>query len=262
METQKKPKEYWEERAKQFAGEEEGYKAICSYGMPGFYNQYIHFCQQRALAPWLRTKPGEKVLDVGCGVGRWSRLLAHQGAEVVGVDLSPTMVEEARRRAIEEGVGDCCHFQTADMTELDLHEQFSLIVGVTVLQHILDRVQFQSAINRLKQHLSPQGRIVLMEVAPSYNESRCDTSIFNARTDDDYSRAFQRAGLRLVAIDGVDPAPLKTLFLPYYKRLPRVLALGGLLAVTVLSFPVDYLFGRWLVKQSWHKVFVLEHSSN
>ena len=256
--TEAKSREYWDDRAKQFAGTGKGYKAICSYGMPAFYNNYIHFCQHRAMMPWLKIEPGEKVLDVGCGVGRWSRLLAHQGGQVTGVDLAPTMLEEARRRAKEEGVEERCRFVESNLAELDLHEAFSLIIGVTVLQHILDQAQFLSAVNRIAQHLAPKGRIVLMEVAPSVAESSCDSPIFNARTEADYRNAFHQAGLRLVTISGVDPAPFKTLFLPYYKRLPRSLAYLGMLTLTALSFPIDYFLGRRLAKQSWHKVFVLE----
>lgn len=257
-ETQTRSKEYWDERARQFARTGKGYKAICSYGMPAFYNNYIHFCQHRALMPWLKISAGTKVLDVGCGVGRWSRLLAHQGGEITGADLAPTMLEEARRRAKAEGVGERCRFVESNLAELELHEEFSLIIGVTVLQHILDPVQFQSAVTRIAQHLSPKGRIVLMEVAPSVAETSCDSPIFNARTETDYLKAFQQAGLRVVAISGVDPAPFKTKFLPYYKRLPRTLAYVGMLAMTALSLPIDYFLGRRLVKQSWHKVFVLE----
>src|SRR6185437_1859706 len=86
-----RPAAYWEERARRFAVEGDGLAAVCSYGMPGFYNSLIDFCQRRALEPWLTVGPGARVLDVGCGVGRWSRLLASRGACVTGVDLSPTM---------------------------------------------------------------------------------------------------------------------------------------------------------------------------
>src|ERR1700757_5491795 len=89
------PGRYWEDRARRFAAEGEGLPAVCSYGMPEFYNRMIHFNQQLALAPWLRVSPGTRVLDVGCGVGRWSRVLASRGAIVTGVDLSPTMIAEA-----------------------------------------------------------------------------------------------------------------------------------------------------------------------
>src|SRR5215831_3684824 len=93
------PNVYWEERAQRFAAEGAGLAAVCAYGMPEFYNRAIQLEQQLALRPWLRVAPGTRVLDVGCGVGRWSRLLAARGAVVTGVDLSPTMIDQARRRA-------------------------------------------------------------------------------------------------------------------------------------------------------------------
>jgi hypothetical protein len=51
--------------------------------------------------------------------------------------------------------------------------------------------------------------------------------------------------------------PLKTLLLPWYAKLPHPLALLILASVTGLSFPLDALAGQWLVRASWHKVFVL-----
>ena len=99
-----RPDAYWEDRARRFAGDGEGLAAVCAYGMPEFYNRAIHLEQRLALEPWLNVAAGTRVLDVGCGVGRWSRLLAARGAEVLGVDLSPTMIAQARRRAAADGV--------------------------------------------------------------------------------------------------------------------------------------------------------------
>src|ERR1700736_2059184 len=104
------PRAYWEDRARRFAGEREGLAAVCAYGMPEFYNRAIHLEQRLALAPWLKVDPGTRVLDVGCGVGRWSRLLAARGAVVTGVDLSPTMIAQAERRARRQGMQRQCRF--------------------------------------------------------------------------------------------------------------------------------------------------------
>jgi len=41
---------------------------------------------------------GQAVLDFGCGIGRASRAMAARGAEVIGLDVSPAMIAEARRR--------------------------------------------------------------------------------------------------------------------------------------------------------------------
>src|SRR5579871_5080303 len=111
-----RPSRYWEERARRFAGEGAGLAAVCAYGMPEFYNRVIHLEQRLALHPWLRVGAGKRVLDVGCGVGRWSRLLAARGAQVTGVDLSPTMIAESQRRAAAEGVADRCQFQVQDIS--------------------------------------------------------------------------------------------------------------------------------------------------
>ena len=83
------PPLYWEDRARRFAGERDGLAAVCAYGMPEFYNRAIDWEQRLALAPWLRVSEGTRVLDVGCGIGRWSRLLAARGAQVRGRRLEP-----------------------------------------------------------------------------------------------------------------------------------------------------------------------------
>ncbi len=253
-------RDYWEDRARRYAGQGAGLAAVCSYGMPGFYNRATELCQRLALRPWLKVPAGTPVLDVGCGVGRWSRLLAARGADVTGVDLSATMVAEANRRAEAEGLGARCRFRVQDLVALELGERFELVLGVTVLQHIIDPARLQQAVTRLAAHLAPEGRMVLLEVAPSRAQSRCDSPIFQARSLETYQTLFAAAGLRLETMTGVDPVSLKTWFLPYYKRLPRPLALAGLATVTALSVPVDALFGRRWVHRSWHKAFVLRHA--
>jgi len=132
------PKTYWDDRARRFAAQGEGLAAVCSYGMPAYYNGLTHLAQRLALARWLRVRPGTRVLDVGCGVGRWSRLLASRRAVVTGVDLSGEMIAEAERRAARAGVAHRCRFLVQDAAALDVGGTFDLVLAVTVLQHILD----------------------------------------------------------------------------------------------------------------------------
>lgn len=251
------PGVYWEERARLFAREGEGLAAVCSYGMPAFYNKVIDICQSRALMPWLRSVAGLRVLDVGCGVGRWSRRLAKRGAHVTGIDLSPTMIEEARRRAAEERVSARCRFETQDLSELDAGDRFDLVLGVTVLQHILEPAALEAAVRRMAEHLAPGGRMVLLEAAPNRLATHCNTSIFRARHRREYLDLFAACGLKVHAITGVDPAPFRYRLLPHLRRLPRQLAIAASTAVTAVSLPVDALFGRYAADSSWHAVFVL-----
>jgi 2-polyprenyl-3-methyl-5-hydroxy-6-metoxy-1,4-benzoquinol methylase len=255
------PAAYWEDRARRFAAEGDGLAAVCAYGMPRFYNRLIDFCQRRALAPWLDVRPGTRVLDVGCGVGRWSCLLASRGALVTGVDLSPTMVAQAQHRAQARGLSDNCRFIVQDSAALQVGESFDLILCVTMLQHMLDVGALHAALGRIVAHLAPAGRLVVLEAAPARVANACNTSVFRARHRGFYLRLFQECGLRVRAISGVDPAPFKTWLLPHLPRLPRALSLTALAAVTALSAPIDAFFGRLARERSWHAVFVLQHTA-
>jgi SAM-dependent methyltransferase len=252
---------YWEDRARRFAAEGDGLAAVCSYGMPGFYNRAIHLTQRLALAPWLRVVPGMRALDVGCGIGRWCRLLATRGADVTGVDLSPTMIGEARRRSAAAGLADRCRFLVQDSSQLDAGEQFDLVLGVTVLQHILDPQALRAAVGRIARHVRPDGRIVLLEAAPTNVAQRCDSTVFKARPRGEYLELFATCGLQLKAMTGVDVAPFRTFLLPHLPRLRRPVAMAALAVATALSVPIDAFFGRRGVARSWHAVFVLQRRS-
>jgi 2-polyprenyl-3-methyl-5-hydroxy-6-metoxy-1,4-benzoquinol methylase len=252
---------YWERRARQFAGQGTGLAAVCSYGMPGFYNRAIALTQRHALAPWLRglaSDPGRlprgTALDLGCGVGRWSLQLAHSGYRVTGVDVSSCMIEHARARAA--AVAADCEFAVANAVDLDLGRRFDLILCVTVLQHILDPRAARQAIARLETHLAPGGTLVLLEAAPSKPYGRCDSAVFTARPIAWYLRALRAAGLRVIVTRGVDPTPLKTWLLPHYCRLPRLIRLSALALATAVSLPLDLALAPLAAGLSWHKLIV------
>jgi SAM-dependent methyltransferase len=248
---------YWEERARRFAGEGAGLAAVCAYGMPEFYNRAIDFEQRLALAPWLRVPAGTRILDLGCGVGRWSRLLAARGASVTGVDISPTMIDEARRRARREGVTDRCRFHVSDISDLEVAGEFDLVLGVTVLQHILDPSALRTALMAMRSRVAAGGCIVLLEAAPGMAVNRCDTTVFKARPRSIYLDLFRDCDLQLTASTGVDPAPFRARLLPHLRALPRTLSLTLIALATLLSLPINALLGRRCLEHSWHAVFVL-----
>jgi SAM-dependent methyltransferase len=254
------PLPYWEARAQRFAAEGAGLAAVCSYGMPGFYNRLIHLTQRLALARQLEVAPGSHVLDVGCGVGRWSRLLAARGAVVTGIDVSPTMIAEARRRSAARRLAGRCHFLVQDVAGLALTQRFDRILSVTVLQHILDPQALRAALARMAAHLTEEGVLILLEAAPVRVVRSCDSPVFEARPRSSYLRLFADCGLELESLSGVDPAPFRTWLLPRLPRLTRRVRLAALAGVTALSLPVDLLFGRRAVAASWHAVFVLRRA--
>lgn len=245
---------YWEQRAARYARERDGLAAVCSFGMPQFYNRAIDTCQRRALKPWLEQLADADVLEVGAGVGRWTERLAAQGNRVMSIDLSPTMATEARRRL--ERCGLEADIRVADVTEFDTSRRFDAILSVTVLQHVTDEAQFDEVFARLAGLLRPGGRMLLLEVAPTGDTARCDSPIFRARPLARYRAALERAGCRVETVGGVDPMPFKTWVLPWLRRVPRPLAVSLAAIATAASLPLDLLLADRLVARSWHKVIV------
>lgn len=107
----------------------------------------------RSLVP--RNLSGVTVLDAGCGSGAQAEWLLHQGAEVIGVDFSPAMVDEARHRCAGRG-----RFFVADLAK-PLPLEPGSINGITcslVLHYLEDwTIPLQSFRNVLR----PDGWVVL-----------------------------------------------------------------------------------------------------
>lgn len=69
-----------------------------------------------------------KILDVGCGTGFFTVLLAKQGHEVIGTDLTPEMVENSKKLAAEEGIS--CEFFRMDAENLEFaDETFDVVIS-------------------------------------------------------------------------------------------------------------------------------------
>ena len=77
---------------------------------------------------WAPTD-GERVLDLACGTGRHSLELARRGFEVVGVDISPDLLEIAEADA-EARVAGTPPSSQADLRELDFDDEFDLVLNL------------------------------------------------------------------------------------------------------------------------------------
>lgn len=86
----------------------------------------------RRRAAWVREwgarlRPGDRILELGCGDGALSCMLASEGFDVTGVDISPGMIEEARRRA--ESESSPARFEVADSDLFKTEEPFDAVVS-------------------------------------------------------------------------------------------------------------------------------------
>ncbi|WP_394998391.1 class I SAM-dependent methyltransferase [Sphingomonas sp.] len=87
------------------------------------------------IAAKLHLKPGQRVLDIGCGWGGMALYLNKvAGVEVLGVTLSEEQLKVARRRADEAGVADQVKFELTDYRSLT--GTFDRIVSVGMFEHV------------------------------------------------------------------------------------------------------------------------------
>jgi SAM-dependent methyltransferase len=104
-----------------------------------------------ALIELLAPREGERVLDLGCGTGHLTARIAEAGAEVVGIDASPEMIEEAGR--LYPGLP----FDVADARDFRFDEPFDAVFSNAVLHWVKPPEQVVACVRRA---LKPGGRFV------------------------------------------------------------------------------------------------------
>jgi ubiquinone/menaquinone biosynthesis C-methylase UbiE len=117
----------------------------------------------RALARLARIVAGERVLDVGCGIGGPARLLAAEfGARVIGVDVTDSFCEAARLLTARCGLAERIEFFRADALALPLADAS---VDVVWTQHVAMNIADKAALSgELWRVLRPGGRLALHEI--------------------------------------------------------------------------------------------------
>jgi SAM-dependent methyltransferase len=94
------------------------------------YNDPTSFMERRAalVCDWgAQLRPGDHLLELGCGDGALSCFLAGKGFIVTGIDISPGMIEEAKQRAVREGVS--VRFEVADGDSFEVAEPYDGVIS-------------------------------------------------------------------------------------------------------------------------------------
>lgn len=131
-------------------------------------NDFVNVLQWPVIQPLLDVQPGQKILDIACGNGLFSRRLAALDADVVAIDFSAELIERARTRK-----SDRIAYQVMDVTNestlLTLGEHaFDSALCAMALFDISDIRPIYRALSRL---LKPDGCFVFSLTHPAFNNA-------------------------------------------------------------------------------------------
>lgn len=169
----------------------------------------------------------KKILDVGCGSGIYSTLLANLGHDVTGVDYSEEMI----KRAVEKSRGRVIRYEVANVYSLPFQDcSFDVVVSIGLFQHL---TQAEKAITEITRVLKKDGVLLLMTLNALSIKHVLDTVIlprnYYLRTYHPYNirSLLIKAGLNRTNIYGVFIFPKKLAFLEtFFKWLEKITSLS------------------------------------
>ena len=132
----------------------------------------------------LKPQPGERILDLGCGTGYLTNIIASSGATVVGIDSSLEMISKAKLQYPE------LEFKVQPATEFHFDEHFNAIFSNAVLHWVLEK---EKAIECMYRNLKKSGRLVL-EMGGKHNVEKIITALQSSLTKHGFS---EKAALQL-----------------------------------------------------------------
>lgn len=198
--------------------------SVCFPDKPLYFNLFFDRMQRYALNKYFREQRinfyGKKVLDIGCGRGRWISFFEKKyGAMVTGIDSSGYAVLVCESKGL--------HSCQASITQMPFRDDcFDFVNSITVLLHLPYELK-EKAIAEISRVLKPGGKAILIEGTwrdPSPHVFGLNIS--------EWERHFNKCGLNLVHKSG-------HCFNLFRMKLPPYLPFRDFWAIH-LDYPLEY----------------------
>ncbi len=115
------------------------------------------------IVQWAGAGPDDTVLDVACGPGLLACAFARVARHATGVDMTPAMLEQARKAQQEQGLKNVSWLPGDVYSLLFASAQFSIVSSRFAFHHLQDPM---AALEEMKRVCKPGGRIVVADMAP------------------------------------------------------------------------------------------------
>ena len=117
--------------------------------------------KNRRILEKLQARPGQRVLEIGCGWGGFAELAARDGLAVHGITLSPAQLAYAQERLVRAGLDDRAQFSLTDYRDLD--GRYEHIVSVEMFEAVGER-WWPAWFRTVARNLAPEGRAVVQSI--------------------------------------------------------------------------------------------------
>ncbi|MET1259009.1 class I SAM-dependent methyltransferase [Flagellimonas sp. DF-77] len=108
---------------------------------------------------WIPQEEDATILELCCGTGRLTLPLAQKGHQIDGVDFTPSMLEQARKKASEADIN--IRFIEGDIRTLELQKQYDLVfIPFNSIHHMYTNTDLFEALATVAKHLKPGGRFI------------------------------------------------------------------------------------------------------
>lgn len=160
------------------------------------YEKYILFALRKKATDFFHLKPSQKILDVACGTGAQAYELAKRGHDVVGIDLSPAMLEQAKKKITPSLK---LQFQHIDATDIPFKDSSfdasSISLGLHDMPYEIDLM----VLSEIKRVTKPNGEILIVDYMEPRNHvvSRMIYPIIRFYETSNYP-PFVRKGLKSI----------------------------------------------------------------
>ncbi len=130
----------------------------------------VNGSNSRMVVEMAKIKPGDKVLDIGCGTGNLTltaKKYAGPSGSAYGIDASPEMIEEARKKAKRSGLEAV--FQIGLIEKIPYPDAtFDIVINRLVIHHLPEDLKRRGLAEMLRV-LKPGGRLFLVDFNPPAN---------------------------------------------------------------------------------------------
>ena len=114
--------------------------------------QLIDRREKEAVLEAIMPVEDRKVLEIACGTGRFTVMLAHQGADVVGLDISAAMLQQGRRKAQNTELAGTLEFLRGDAGRLPFpDDHFDTVIAMRFFHLADDPEAFLSEMRRVSR---------------------------------------------------------------------------------------------------------------